>query len=69
MEDAEVYGWALVWAYHAVWLQQIENDTTQWMDVDAKLEVRRMLVWHADRQASRAKPVTKGGGGTGKKNS
>ena len=31
MSDAEVYGWAPVWVYLAVWLLQIENHRAQWM--------------------------------------
>ena len=58
MADTEVYGWATVHAYHAVWLQQIENGRAQWMDVDAKLA----------SHARRAKPFTGWGGVTGKNN-
>ena len=31
MADAELYGWESVRAYHAVWLQQIENGMVNWM--------------------------------------
>ena len=58
MADAEVYGWIPVRAYH-VWLQQIENGRAQWIDVDAKLEFRRALVWHtAIRLPEPCKPAT-----------
>ena len=50
MADVEVYGWVLVKAYHAIWLQQIVNSRAQWSDVDAKLKFRRALVWHAAHQ-------------------
>ena len=40
MTNAEVYGWAPVWTYHAIWLQQIVNGRAQWTDVDAPLEFR-----------------------------
>ena len=62
MADAEVYGWAPVGAYHAVWIQQIKNSQAQWTHVDAKLEFRRTLVWHAASQVAQPKSDTGGGG-------
>ena len=64
--DAEVYGWVPVRAYHAVWLQQIENGIVQWAYVDAKLEFRRVLVWHSSQIEVQPKSVA--GKGAGSKN-
>ena len=58
MEDAEMYEWEPVWAYHAAWLQQIENGWADWKDVEIKIECRRALVlnvvqhWTAKAQPS-----------------
>ena len=32
MEDAETFGWAMVGAYHIVWLQHLEQDRKTWDD-------------------------------------
>ena len=45
MAHSEVYGWAPVLAYHAVWLQQILNNHVQWSDTNARLGFRQALVW------------------------
>ena len=50
--DAGVYGWALVRAYHAIWLQQIENGRVQWMNAEPTVEVRGALVWRASHQTT-----------------
>ena len=42
--DAEVHGWALVRAYHMVWLQQIVNGKAMKADTDGKPELCRALV-------------------------
>ena len=44
MGDAELYGWELVRACHAVWLHQQEQVKMTWVDVDAKIKYRRALV-------------------------
>ena len=36
--DAKLYGWEPVHAYHAVWLQQLENHRVRWSDTKTKLE-------------------------------
>ena len=41
MVVAEVYGSGPVRAYHAIWLQQIENRHAQCSDTNAKLEFRQ----------------------------
>ena len=46
MEDGERYGWQAVRAYHAVWLQYMEQGQTAWGDEETKLNLLRVLVWH-----------------------
>ena len=46
MADADTYGWEPIRAYHAVWLQQIENGCAEWKNTDIKLELCRALVWN-----------------------
>ena len=46
MEDGERYGWPAVRAYHAAWLQYMEQGRTAWGDEETKLKLRRVLVWH-----------------------
>ena len=46
MADAELYGWETVWAFHAVWLQQMEQGRASWKDAELKLGFRCALVWH-----------------------
>ena len=55
MSDAEIYGWETVHAYHALLLQQSENDRAEWKDTDAKLEFHRPLVWNLVPPGSIAK--------------
>ena len=30
MTDAELYCWEVVWAFHAIWLQQIQQGRAMW---------------------------------------
>ena len=45
-EDGEHYGWLVVRAYHADWLQNIEQGRAAWGDASAKLRLQCVLVWH-----------------------
>ena len=40
MADAELYGWEAIRAFHAVWLQQMEQKWVTWKDADIKLSFR-----------------------------
>ena len=44
--DAGLYGWEAVQAFHAVWLQQMEQGQARWKDAQLKLEFRCSMVWH-----------------------
>ena len=57
MGDVELYGWVPVRAYHAVWLQQIENGQARWDDAHTKLEFCHALVWHPALNSTRLKAV------------
>ena len=46
MEDGEHFGWPTVRAYHAVWLQNIEQSRATWEDKITHLKLCRSLVWH-----------------------
>ena len=46
MEDVEHYGWPAVTAYHAAWVQHIEQGRVAWGDEDMKLKLRWALVLH-----------------------
>ena len=46
MEDGEHYGCPAVRAYHAAWLQHMEQGRAACGDEDTKLKLRRALVWH-----------------------
>ena len=37
MADMELYGWELVRAFHAIWLQQLENRHVKWDAVEEKM--------------------------------
>ena len=54
MEDGETAGWPMVRAYHAVWLQHIEQGRATWEDETTRLKLRRSLVWH--RMAPSSQP-------------
>ena len=49
MKDGEQYGWPAVRAYHATWLQHMEQGWAAWGDQAAKLELHCALVWHLPR--------------------
>ena len=40
MANAELYGWEAVQAFHAVWLQKMEQGKASWKDGDLKLTYR-----------------------------
>ena len=46
MEDAEHYGWPILRAYHAAWLQHIEQGRAVWGDVSTKFRLQHVVVWH-----------------------
>ena len=50
------YRWEPVCAYHAVWLQQLENRQADWKDAECKLEFCRSLVWNAVQRGDSSKP-------------
>ena len=45
MEDGEHYGWPVVRAYHAAWLQHIEYGREAWGDKAVKLKLQHALEW------------------------
>ena len=45
MSDSELYGWDKVRAYHAVWLNQLEQGQVSWDDQEEKLCFRCVLIW------------------------
>ena len=45
--DSELCGWEKVWAYHAVWLNQLEQGLVSWYDQEEKLRFRHALGWHS----------------------
>ena len=55
MADNEPYSWDVVRAYHAVCLQQFENGSVEWINTEAKMEFRRLLVCHSALCGSKAK--------------
>ena len=46
MEDGEIFRWPVVRAYHAAWLQHLEQGRATWADEGIKLKLRRALIWH-----------------------
>ena len=46
MEDGECYGWPAVRAYHAAWLQHIEQGQMAWGDEEKNIKLSRALMWH-----------------------
>ena len=56
MEDAELYSWEPIRAFHAMLLQQLEHDHVTRADEDAKIKFRNTLVWHHATPSS--KPVS-----------
>ena len=59
--DVETFGWHMVRAYHAVWLQHQEQGRVTWNDEATRLKLCRALVWHRIAPSSQpsAKPATK----------
>ena len=58
MDAAELYGWEAVWAFHAVWLQQMEHGYATWKDAELKLGFRRSLVCYHVAPAWKHVPTT-----------
>ena len=54
MEDEETFGWPIVRAYHAVWLQHLEQGRASWNDEITRHKLQWALVWH--RIASSLQP-------------
>ena len=46
MPDAAIHGWEPVQAFHAIWLQQLENVWAEWANKAKRFEFRRALVWN-----------------------
>ena len=46
LEAAESYGWEPGKAYHAIWLQQLEQGRVSLSDEDHKMKYCRALAWH-----------------------
>ena len=46
MGDVDLYRLERVCTYHSVWLNQIQQGRYTWDDNEAKLQFRRVLVWH-----------------------
>ena len=46
MEDGEMYWWLALRAYHAAWLQYMEQGRAAWGDEETKLKLQWRLVWH-----------------------
>ena len=40
MADVELYGWEPIRAFHAIWLQQLEQGCVTWADEEVKLKYR-----------------------------
>ena len=53
MADAEIYGWEATRAFHAVWLQQLEQGRVTWKDTELRVSYRRTLVWHQPAMGSK----------------
>ena len=46
MEDAKLYGWEAVRAFHTIWIQQMEQGCVSWTDQDIKMTCRHSIVCH-----------------------
>ena len=46
MADVELYVWEPVRAFHAVWLQQLEQGCVTWADKEVMLKYRGAFKWH-----------------------
>ena len=58
MDDAELYGWEALPAFHAVWLQQMDQGWVTWTDAEFKLVFRCSLVWHHAAPARKCTPTS-----------
>ena len=65
MEDTNVYGWDKVQAFHAAWMNQMEQCRCKWADDQNHLKMRRALVLHATMNSKSSSTATSMG--TGKK--
>ena len=45
-DNAELYCWETVRAYHAVWTNQLEKGRVTWEDEEEKVQFRQVLIWH-----------------------
>ena len=57
MEDGETFRLPTVRAYHAVWLQHIEQGRATWNDETTWLKLHRSLVWHRMTPMSQPSPT------------
>ena len=57
MADAELYGWEVVQAFHAVWQQQLEQYCASWEDQDMKMAFHRSLMWHRPTTVRHPQPT------------
>ena len=44
LEDMDVHGWEKIRAFHATWMNQLEQGRCEWSEADHKLKMRRALV-------------------------
>ena len=52
--NVELYGWEAVHAFHAMWLQQIEQGHASWTNQDIILTFHQALMWHQPTLAHKA---------------
>ena len=67
--DGEIFRWPIVWAYHAAWLQHLEQYRATSADEGIKLKIRRALAWHRVAPPESSAPTSKHGWGEGYKSS
>ncbi len=62
LDDAQAYRWEKVRAGHYAFLEQIEQGTIQWDDVQGRAEIRRKLIWPHPAAAGQflKKPISAG---------
>ena len=56
MANGEAYRWPVVLAYHAAWLQHLEQGRAAWTDLNAKLKLRQALVWQRTQDWQQRQP-------------
>ena len=53
MADAELYGWEATKAFHAVWLQQLEQGQVTWRDTQLRVSYCHTFMWHRPAKGSK----------------